>query len=153
MANLATALKNEIARIARKELRDEVASLRKTVTGHRTDIAKLKRELAAASQELRRLRKEVVRNAPPVEAAGQPDVSKFRYSAERLAATSLPTASQPWRSSVSPTALRQASESPQAVSWKELKSVIPSCPFQSVPTRTQADKATDPPRIVAGSWM
>lgn len=86
MANLATALKNEIARIARKELRDEVASLRKTVTGHRTDIAKLKRELAAASRELRRLRKEVVRNAPPVEAAGQPDVSKFRYSAERLAA-------------------------------------------------------------------
>ncbi|PZP28883.1 MAG: hypothetical protein DI603_18135 [Roseateles depolymerans] len=87
MANLATALKSEIARIARKELRDEFASLRKTVTGHRTDIAKLKRELTAANQELRRLRREVARNAPAVEAAGEPDASKFRYSAERLAAS------------------------------------------------------------------
>ncbi|MBL8277822.1 MAG: hypothetical protein JNL93_14060 [Pelomonas sp.] len=87
MPNLANTLKQEIARIARKELRGELAGLRKAVTAHRTDLARMKRENVALEQEVRRLRREVSRLQPsPTEPASQPD-SRFRYSAERLSAT------------------------------------------------------------------
>lgn len=86
MPNLANTLKQEIARIARKELRGELAGLRKAVTAHRTDLARMKRENVALEQEVRRLRREISRLLPsPTEPASEPD-SRFRYSAERLSA-------------------------------------------------------------------
>lgn len=45
--NIANALKHEISRVARKELKDELASLRKLTTAHRSAIAALKREIKA----------------------------------------------------------------------------------------------------------
>lgn len=86
MPNLANTLKQEIARIARKELRGELAGLRKAVTAHRTDLARMKRENAALEQELRRLRRDFSRLSPaPTEPMGEPE-ARFRYSAERLCA-------------------------------------------------------------------
>ncbi len=43
MPNLASTLKSEIARLARKELKSEIQLLRKTVASHRGEIAALTR--------------------------------------------------------------------------------------------------------------
>lgn len=46
MPDIASVLKDEIARIARKELRRETAALKKAVTTYRSEIAALKRRVA-----------------------------------------------------------------------------------------------------------
>lgn len=85
MPNLATALKQEIARIARKEMRSELDSLRKAVSTQRTDLARIKRECAGLGQEVRRLQRELGRFTPTPTAAAEEPTATFRYSAERLA--------------------------------------------------------------------
>lgn len=57
MPNIATVLKEEIARVARKEVRSEIASLKTAASKHRAEIAALKRRTHASEQELRRLSK------------------------------------------------------------------------------------------------
>lgn len=54
MSTFANSLKAEIARIARKELKDELAALRKSSSLQRSEIAALKRDVKALSQQLRR---------------------------------------------------------------------------------------------------
>ena len=46
MPNIAALLKSEITRVARKEIRAEIESLRKAVSAQRSAIAALKREIA-----------------------------------------------------------------------------------------------------------
>lgn len=46
MPNIASVLKNEISRLARKEVRAETERLKKAVVQHRSDIAELKRRVA-----------------------------------------------------------------------------------------------------------
>jgi DNA-binding transcriptional regulator YiaG len=84
MPNIATLLKNEISRVARKEQRGDSLALRKSVSAHRSEIAALKRRLQALEQELRRLSK-VQARAAPVE---EPEASagKTRFSAKGLLA-------------------------------------------------------------------
>jgi DNA-binding XRE family transcriptional regulator len=53
MTTFAATLKKEIARIARKELRDELATLRKATAAHRHEIATLKRDLRETQAALR----------------------------------------------------------------------------------------------------
>jgi len=53
MTTFAATLKKEIARIARKELRDDLATLRKASATHRHEIATLKRELRETQAALR----------------------------------------------------------------------------------------------------
>lgn len=53
MSSFATSLKSEIARVARKELKDELLSLRKSATTHRSEIAALKRDVKALMVALR----------------------------------------------------------------------------------------------------
>ena len=43
MPNIASVLKTEIARVARKEVRSEIGSLKKATATYRTEIAALKR--------------------------------------------------------------------------------------------------------------
>jgi DNA-binding transcriptional regulator YiaG len=57
VSNIAAALKDEVSRIARKEVRNETAQLKKAVARYRSDIADLKRRLAAAEQSLTKIRK------------------------------------------------------------------------------------------------
>lgn len=47
MPNIASALKSEIARISRKEIRAEVSTLRKAVSDYRNQIAGLRRQMDA----------------------------------------------------------------------------------------------------------
>ena len=64
MPNIATVLKAEISRLARKEVRDEVDGLRKTSAVQRSEIAALKRRLQALEGVIKRLSK-----APPAASA------------------------------------------------------------------------------------
>jgi len=50
MSNIASVLKDEIARVARKEIRRETSSLKKASTGYRSQIAALKRQLLELEQ-------------------------------------------------------------------------------------------------------
>lgn len=70
MPNLATALKGEIARVARKELRGELDNLRKSVAQYRSEIVSLKRRVMALEQQTKRLGKAATSkaaSAPPAE--------------------------------------------------------------------------------------
>ena len=57
MPDVASLLKAEIARIARRELRAQTAQLQKANARHRADIAALKKELAEAKRLMRSLQK------------------------------------------------------------------------------------------------
>jgi DNA-binding transcriptional regulator YiaG len=93
MATFADSLKKEIARVARKELKSEVTSLRKAVAAHRSEIAALKRDLKSLASENKLLAKQVkvaAGNAirPAVESS-EPRKKPGRqvvYSPERFAA-------------------------------------------------------------------
>jgi len=83
MPNIATILKSEIARIARKEVRAQIAVLKKAVVVHRSEIAALKRRAQASEQQLRQNGK----GPKPAAPAAQNDVAseKLRFSAKGLA--------------------------------------------------------------------
>lgn len=86
MANLASVLKAEIARVARKELRAETESLKKTVATQRSEIAALKRraaELEKTVKTLVRLANRPVRSAEP--AQDEDDAGHFRFRAGGMA--------------------------------------------------------------------
>ena len=75
MPNLATVIKNEIVRLARKEVRAEVLSLRKAATSFRTDINALKRRIAALEKQLASLSKKS--SAKPVEPDNESQPIRF----------------------------------------------------------------------------
>lgn len=80
MANLATVLKDEIARLARKEAKVQIEPLRKANAGYRRDIAALKREVAALSRQVKSA------SRPPRKAAPEEgdEVRKLRFSSKGL---------------------------------------------------------------------
>jgi DNA-binding transcriptional regulator YiaG len=83
MPNLASTLKSEIARVARKEVRGETLGLKKAVSAYRAEIAALKRRAQALEQELRRLSKASAKAAPV--AADEAPSQTLRFSAKGLA--------------------------------------------------------------------
>jgi DNA-binding transcriptional regulator YiaG len=82
MANIASLLKTEITRIARKEVRAEVESLKKASSQHRSHIAELRREIAVLQKQLRQVGRERAAVANETQALDR----KYRFSATRLAA-------------------------------------------------------------------
>jgi len=84
MPNIATVLKEEIARVARKEVRGETQKLKKSSTQSRTDIAALKRRILSLEQQIRRLAKAGANKTSPI-AAREP-AGTLRFSAKGLAA-------------------------------------------------------------------
>jgi DNA-binding transcriptional regulator YiaG len=84
MANFASALKDEIVRLARKEVRQEVEGLKKTSAKYRSEIAALKRQVAALEKSAGRLEKKASKmDATLAEGEG---ATRYRFSAKRLAA-------------------------------------------------------------------
>jgi len=63
LANIASVLKEEITRLARKELRSETESLKKASALYRSEIAALKRRTASLEQQLARLEKTASKQA------------------------------------------------------------------------------------------
>lgn len=79
VANLTSVLKEEITRLARKEIKTETEALKKAASQYRSEIADLKRRAVTLEKQLSKLGKEVSRNTPPkVEA----DPSKIRFVAK-----------------------------------------------------------------------
>lgn len=89
MANLASVLKAEVARLARKELRSETESLKKTVSAQRSEIAALKRRILETEKALKGLARASARSAASAPPAGAPeneaDGSTFRFRAKGMA--------------------------------------------------------------------
>jgi len=84
MPNIASALKSEISRLARKEMRTETNQLKHAVREYRTQIAELKRRALALEQQLKRLRR--VSDAAPSKSTEVDESSgTFRFSAKGLA--------------------------------------------------------------------
>jgi DNA-binding transcriptional regulator YiaG len=84
MANLASMLKSEIARVARREVRAELQTLKKASASYRSEIAHLKRRASALEQQLKRLGKGGATRASPDDGEEGGD-QKLRFSAKGLA--------------------------------------------------------------------
>jgi len=88
MNSFSNALKSEIARVARKELKDEMLALRKAASSHRSEIAALKREVKTLASLVKLAQRAVKAAAPKVEekAADVDQPRRIRFSAEAFAA-------------------------------------------------------------------
>ncbi len=90
MPNIATVLKTEISRIARKEVRAEAKSLKKAATLQRSEIANLKRRVHELERQLKALSKAAGRSvvtaaAPASESEGDGERGGLRFRAEGMA--------------------------------------------------------------------
>ena len=84
MTNIASVFKAEITRVARKEVRAEIESLKKASTLHRSAIAQLRRQVSGLEKRLKQAQRQAV-SASRVEEVVTADVPR-RFSATRLAA-------------------------------------------------------------------
>ena len=82
MPNIASVLKEEIVRLARKEVSRQTQGLRTSVSAHRSEIAALKRKNQELERELRQLRRG--RQAPE-ESGPSEEKPANRFSAKGLA--------------------------------------------------------------------
>lgn len=85
MPNIASVLKTEIARVARKEVRSEIGTLKKAASTYRTEIAALKRRAQALEQELRRLGRAKASTGVASTVVDQDTSKSLRFSAKGLA--------------------------------------------------------------------
>ncbi len=83
MANLATVLKSEIARLARKEVRSETTAMRKAVSQYRTDIAELKRLTKDQQRRIAFLESKEAKRSKTVKAPKE-ELGRVRFSAKGL---------------------------------------------------------------------
>lgn len=84
MSSFIKSLKSEIARVARKELKDELLALRKATTSHRSEIAALKRQVKSLASALKASTKASRASSKDV-ATDEPATAGIRFSAARLA--------------------------------------------------------------------
>lgn len=83
MPNLASIMKSEIMRLARKEIRSEVGSLRKASANHRAEIIALKRRLEQIERLSSRAAKAAAKHQGDPLQTGEE--RKLRFSAKRFA--------------------------------------------------------------------
>ena len=81
--NIATALKSEISRVARKEVRAEVSALKSASSRYRSDIAELKRRIVQLERLVGQLSKGTRKRVAEVQ--GSEPAIVTRYSAKNLA--------------------------------------------------------------------
>lgn len=90
MPNIATVLKAEVGRLARKELRSQTDGLRKTIASQRADIAALKRRLHELEAALKVLNRSVgavagLRQPLAAKAPSDSERSDLRFRAQGMA--------------------------------------------------------------------
>lgn len=78
MANVAVVLREEINRLARKQLKSETESLKKASSRYRAEIAAMKRRIDTLEKQLARLSKEQP-NAVAADAKENGDSAKMRF--------------------------------------------------------------------------
>lgn len=87
MPNIASILKVEISRVARKEVRVEIETLKKATAAHRASIAELRRQVSTLEKEFRHVAKGAARSAAAPDSDDEASAgTKRRFSAPRLAA-------------------------------------------------------------------
>ena len=84
MTNIASVLKSEISRIARKEVRAEIDSLKKASAQYRAAIADLRRQLSEMQKQQKQSQRQA-QAASKVTAVESADTAR-RFSAKRLGA-------------------------------------------------------------------
>lgn len=82
MPNIGTVLKEEISRLARKEVRSQVGPTKKAATTHRHEIAALKRQVASLERQVTLLLRKNSGVRP--EASPEQPAKPIRFSAKRL---------------------------------------------------------------------
>ena len=82
MPNIATVMREEITRLARKEIRNQTEALRKASTGYRRNIADLKRRV----EDLERKVVQYRQKQPKTTQSQVGEIKAVRYSAKRLQA-------------------------------------------------------------------
>jgi DNA-binding transcriptional regulator YiaG len=85
MANMAVMLRDEIRRLARKEIRVMVGSTQKAVTQYRREIAILKRSLSKQEKTVASLRRRLAEQEEQPEAVDEP-LDGVRFSARSVRA-------------------------------------------------------------------
>ena len=84
MPNIAGVLKEEIRRLAKKEIKAQVGSTRQAVARYRSDIAQLKRQLGQQEREIKLLKKQQGQQAQPQ--AEEEPLESVRFSARSVKA-------------------------------------------------------------------
>ena len=79
MPNIGTILKQEISRLARREIKQQTAALHRAAASYRRDIAALKRTVAALERAAKAQDKQL-KKATPV--AVEPDTTALRFRAD-----------------------------------------------------------------------
>ncbi len=85
MPNIASVLKEEIRRLAKKEIRAQVGKTQKAAAQYRRDIAKLKRLLSQQERELKLLKKQTQQQQGQPQPAGE-QLAGVRFSARSVKA-------------------------------------------------------------------
>ena len=82
MPNIATVLKEEIVRLARREIRRQTTVLRKASAQYRKDVAEMKRRVSDLHRKLTPLEKQVLKNVPSQTA--EVHAERVRFTAKGL---------------------------------------------------------------------
>jgi DNA-binding transcriptional regulator YiaG len=89
LSNIASVLKEEIARLVRRQLRSETETLKKASSRYRTDIAALKRRIEALEKQISHLEKMVPKNVVPTAAKDSETKLRFKPQGVRAQRTRL----------------------------------------------------------------
>jgi len=84
LSNIASVLKEEIARLVRRQFRSETETLKKASSRYRTDIAALKRRIEPLEKKISRLEKMVPKNVAPT--ADKESETKLRFKPQGVRA-------------------------------------------------------------------
>ncbi len=82
MPNIATVLKDEITRLARREIKSETEKLKKASSQYRSEIAALKRRISDLEKQVGRVSKKAPKSQPKPD---QTESSKMRFVAKGFA--------------------------------------------------------------------
>ena len=82
MRNIAVALREEISRLARKEIRSQTEALRKASAEYRKKIAEMRRQVSELQRKVILLEKQVLRDIPSQVTEG--DAESVRFTAKGL---------------------------------------------------------------------
>jgi DNA-binding transcriptional regulator YiaG len=87
MQNLATALKAEVSRLARKELKAHFDSVKKALAAHRAEIAALRKRVGELEAALKRANRVASRKTAAVEPVADADAdgAQFRFRSAGMA--------------------------------------------------------------------
>jgi DNA-binding transcriptional regulator YiaG len=84
LPNIASVLKEEVARLVRRQLRSETESLKKASSRYRSEIAALKRRIDVLEKQVSRLERMVPKKAAP--AVGEQSETKLRFKPQGVRA-------------------------------------------------------------------